>query len=67
MEGGDIGPLGHGPADQVHGLTVFALLMAQDPQQVQGIGVVLVTGQDLLIHLPRRLQSARLMHLEGIG
>ena len=40
---------GDGPPDQVHGDVIPPDLMGEDPQQVKGIGVVWLLGQNLSI------------------
>lgn len=44
MERGGVRPQRHGPADPFDGPAVIALLMVQDAEQVQGVGVLRIAG-----------------------
>jgi hypothetical protein len=44
VKDGRAGPAGNRPADQLHGLGVVALLMAQYAQQVERVGVRFFLG-----------------------
>ena len=49
MVGGHLGPQGHGLADQLDGPGRVAALVVHDAEQVQGIGVVRLPGQQGMI------------------
>jgi hypothetical protein len=54
-----------GPANQFDRTRLVSLLMGHHSEQMQGVGVVGVGGEDSLIKLRRLLQSTALMILEG--
>ncbi len=67
VEGGQVRPKRHGPADQLDGAGVVALLVAQHAEQVEGVGVLRLSGQDRLVQLRRRRQVPGLVLLNGGG
>jgi hypothetical protein len=54
VEGRYARPQGNGPADQLHGPPLLAPLVGEHAQQVQGVGLLGVVGQDSPVG-PRRL------------
>ncbi len=56
-----------GPPDQLHCPSMVALLMAQHTQKVQGVGVLGIVGQKLLIKLRSVAQLPGSMHFNGGG
>jgi hypothetical protein len=65
VEGSHIGPQSDGLADQLNGLGLVALLMAEHAKQVQGIGVLLLASQHLPIEPVSRSQLSGLMHFNS--
>ncbi len=60
-----VGPQSHRPADQVHRPLVFALLMRQNAEKMQSVGVLSFLRQHLLIQPSRPRQLALLVQFHG--
>ena len=65
VERGDVRLADDGPAHKLDGPAVVALLMMEDAEQVQRVGVFRVAGQHLPIQRGGRTQPSRLMQLDG--
>jgi len=51
--------------DPLHGKLVLAQLVGEDSEQVQGIGMIWLEGENLPVDLLGRLESPGLMVLKG--
>ena len=65
VERGDVRLKDDGPADEFDGPVVVALLMVEDAEQVEGVGVIRLAGQHLPIQRGGRPQPSRLMQRDG--
>ena len=65
--GGLAGVAGDGPADQLGGAAVVALLQGDDAEQVQGVGVLGLGCQDVAVQPGRFLEAATLVFLQAEG
>jgi hypothetical protein len=64
---GIAGAQGDGAADALGGLTVISLLLCDDTQQVQGVGMVGLAAEEIAVQPGRLAQAPALVLLQAEG